>query len=97
LEEFTDRVIFKHPQGWRIYISYVLANLMEDSPQNSFRFLEKGLTSFPGEQTFAEILIYFAQESDYDTELVELLKRVRSVVQYDVDPYINSILNPEGE
>jgi tetratricopeptide (TPR) repeat protein len=30
LEAFVDNVIFKHPQGWRIYLAYVMSHLLEN-------------------------------------------------------------------
>lgn len=97
LDAFVDRVVFKHPQGWRIYISFILADLMEEAPEHVFPFLEKGLLSYPQEKTFADILVYFAQETDYDARIIDLLQRVRAQLQYDVDPYISSIVNLQGE
>ncbi len=97
LDEFVDRVVFKHPQGWQIYISFILAELMEKTPAQSFPFLEKGLISYPTEKTFAEIMIYFARESDYDRQIIELMERNSNRLQYDIRPYINRILSELGE
>ncbi|MDY0299065.1 MAG: DUF2723 domain-containing protein [Candidatus Cloacimonadaceae bacterium] len=96
LDSFVDNVIFRHAQGWRIYISFVLTHLIENDPANAARFIEKGLLSFPQEQTFAQVALYYAEQAGYTEKALEILKRAKSNLQYDVEPYIAELINIQG-
>lgn len=96
LDSFVDNVIFRHAQGWRIYISFVLTHLIENDPANAARFIEKGLLSFPQEQTFAQVALYYAEQAGYTEKALEILRRAKSNLQYDVEPYIAELINIQG-
>ncbi|MCK9583965.1 MAG: DUF2723 domain-containing protein [Candidatus Cloacimonetes bacterium] len=91
LDEFVDRVIFPHPEGWKIYISYVLAHLMEKYPDESTPFIEKGLLSFPNESYFANLTLHFAESNDKVDEMKALLTKSRQSLGYDVQPYLDAM------
>ncbi|MDD2422803.1 MAG: DUF2723 domain-containing protein [Candidatus Cloacimonetes bacterium] len=91
LDEFVDRVIFPHPDGWKIYISYVLAHLMENYPENSIPFIEKGLLSFPNESYFANVALHFAETNSKVAEMKALLTKSRPRLGYDIEPYLEAM------
>jgi hypothetical protein len=97
LESFVDRVIFPHSEGWKIYVHFVLQHLLDNAPQHSIRFIEKGMLQYPNEVTFAQVALYLAESSDMDNEVIAMLQRVESQVEYDVMPYIEVIQNPLGD
>ena len=91
LDAFVDRVIFPHPEGWKIYISYVLAHLMEKYPQDSIPFIEKGLLSFPNESYFANVVLHYAETYDKVDEMKALLIKSRPSLRYDIEPYLSAL------
>lgn len=91
LDRFVDDVIFKHPEGWRIYISYVLAYLMENHTEESLPFIEKGLLSYPSQSYFADVALYYAEEYNQVEPVRELLYRVRSRLNYDLSEHIKTL------
>lgn len=91
LNDFIDNVIFKHKDGWRIYISYVLAYLMENHTDESLPFIEKGLLAYPNESHFADLAVYYGEVYNKIPEVRELLKRVRSRLNYDISYHISSL------
>ena len=92
-----DRVIFPHSEGWKIFVHFVLQHLLDNAPQHSIRFIEKGMLQYPNEVTFAQVALYLAESSDMDNEVIAMLQRVESQVEYDVMPYIEVIQNPLGD
>ena len=91
LDNFVENTIFKHPQGWRIYISYVISHLIENHPDQVEPFIEKGLLYYPNQDYFAQVLMYYADNHKKYSEAKVMLNRVRSRVQYDVMPYIEEL------
>ncbi len=91
LNDFIDNVIFKHRDGWRIYISYVLAYLIDNHTDDSIPFIEKGLLSYPNEMHFADLAVYYAEIYDKVPETRELLRRVRSRLAYDIGSHLNQL------
>ncbi len=96
LSDFADRVIFQHPEGWKIYISYVLSHLMENYTDDAIPFIEKGLLSYPNESYFADIALYYAGTYDKIPETREMLHRLRSRLRYDLGPFIETLDSTQG-
>lgn len=68
----------------------------KNDPANAARFIEKGLLSFPQEQTFAQVALYYAEQAGYTEKALEILRRAKSNLQYDVEPYIAELINIQG-
>jgi len=93
LHDFSETVIFRHREGWRIYISYVLAYLMEYHTDDAIQFIEKGLLYYPGEITFADLAVYYGQTYDRVPQMVDLLNRTRSRLRYDISSHLSELLS----
>ncbi|MDD2543743.1 MAG: DUF2723 domain-containing protein [Candidatus Cloacimonetes bacterium] len=91
LEAFVDNVIFKHPQGWRIYLSYVMSHLLDNHIEVAGRFVEKGLLQYPSEQYFAQLALHYAETYGKIAEAEDILTRVRSRLSYNLDPYMTDL------
>jgi len=91
LDEFVDRVIFKHREGWRIYISYVLAYLMENHTDYAVPFIEKGLLSYPNESYFADLTLHYAEKYDKVDEMRTVLNKGRSRLGYEIGDYLQTL------
>ena len=91
LEGFVDNVIFKHPQGWRIYISYVMSYILENHLEVASRFIEKGTLQYPSEEYFLQLIMHYAEKYEQFDDAKAILKRVQSRVRYDVNPYIEEL------
>ncbi|MCB5252961.1 MAG: DUF2723 domain-containing protein [Candidatus Cloacimonadaceae bacterium] len=94
LEDFVDRVIFPHQDGWKIYISYVLAHLMESYPRQSIPFIEKGLLSFPNESYFANVALHYAETYGHIDEIKTMLTRSGPRLGYDIQRYLSALDAP---
>ncbi|HNQ44184.1 MAG TPA: hypothetical protein PKI59_07130, partial [Candidatus Cloacimonadota bacterium] len=88
LDAFIENTIFPHPQGWRIYLSYVMSYLLENHTDDSIPYIEKGLLRFPNEQYFAQLAMHYAENYDKVPEMKALLTKVRSQLQYDITSYL---------
>lgn len=91
LDAFVENTIFTHPQGWRIYISYVMSYLMENHIDVAGRYVEKGMLQYPNEDYFLQLAMHYAEKYGKYGEAKEILKRVSSRVRYDVKPYIEEL------
>ena len=96
LEGFVDNVIFKHPQGWRIYISYVMSYILENNLEVASRFIEKGTLQYPSEEYFLQLIMHYAEKYEQYDEAKDILNRVQSRVRYDVSPYIEELNNMQA-
>lgn len=91
LDDFIENTVFAHPQGWRIYLSYVMSYLLEHHTDDSIPYIEKGLLRFPTEQYFAQLTLHYAETYNKVPEMKALLAKVRSQLQYDVSSFITEL------
>ncbi len=91
LDDFIKNTIVPHPDGWKIYISYVLAYLVDNYPEKVMAYLRNGLLYFPDQQYFAELGIEFAREYNKPQEVQNIFNEVRSKLSYDIGYYEGSL------
>lgn len=91
LDAFVDNVIFEHPQGWRIYISYVMSYLLDNHIEVAGRYIEKGMQQYPSEEYFLQLVLHYAKKYEKYSEAEQILTKMRSRVRYDVAPYLEEL------
>ena len=87
LDEFIDQYIAQHPEGWKIYLSYIIAHLVDNYPDQILTYLKKGFLLFPEQEYFAQLAVGYAQEYKEFDAIQKLLNEVRPKLQYDISGY----------
>ena len=94
LDEFINKTIAPHPEGWKIYLSYILAYTVDKYPDKVLPYLKKGFLLFPDQEYFAHLALGYAQEyRQYDT-IKQLLTEVQPKLTYDVSSFISDLTSP---
>lgn len=91
LDHFLENVVFKHPQGWSIYLRMVMPYLEENHSSVVLRYLEKGMLAYPSQEYFAKSALHYAISTDKYNEIKDLLLRLESRVSYQLAPYISDL------
>jgi len=87
LDEFINRNLATHPEGWKIYLSYIIIHLVDNYPDKIITYLKKGFLLFPEQEYFAQFAVSYAQEyKEYDV-IHKLLEEVAPKLQYDISGY----------
>ncbi|MDD5408342.1 MAG: tetratricopeptide repeat protein, partial [Candidatus Cloacimonas acidaminovorans] len=87
LDEFINRNLATHPEGWKIYLSYIIIHLVDNYPDKIITYLKKGFLLFPDQEYFAQFAVSYAQEyKEYDV-IHKLLEEVAPKLQYDISGY----------
>jgi len=87
LDEFINRNLATHPDGWKIYLSYIIMHLVDYYPDKIITYLKKGFLLFPDQEYFAQFAVSYAQEyKEYDV-IHKLLEEVAPKLQYDISRY----------
>lgn len=91
LDDFIKRVIVPHPDGWKIYISYIMSHLAEKYPDKSLEYLKKGMLYFPDQQYFAQLGLEFAKEYNDRAQVLAIFNEVRAQLTYDIGYFESAI------
>jgi len=87
LDEFINHHLVTHPDGWKIYLSYIIMHLVDNYPDKIITYLKKGFLLFPDQEYFAQFAVSYAQEyKEYDV-IHKLLEEVAPKLQYDISGY----------
>lgn len=87
LDKFIETVVFPHPDGWKIYLSYILSHLVEKYPEKTIPYLKKGMIEFPAQDYFARLGLQYAIEFNKTPEIKQLFGEMRSRLSYDISIY----------
>lgn len=87
LDSFIERTIFPHTDGWKIYLSYIIAHMVDNYPDKIMYYLKKGMLNFPDQDYFAYLGVGYAQEYNRKDEVRKLFEEVRSSLSYDIGSF----------
>lgn len=94
LDKFIESTIFPHPDGWKIYLSYVMAHIVDKYPEQTIPYLRKAMLYFPDQEYFAQLAMQFALEFNHTPEIRKLFNELRASLSYDLGPYEAELNNP---
>lgn len=92
LDKFVNDTIFTHPDGWRIYLSYVLSHVVREYPQQVIPLLRKGMLQYPTQDYFAQLAMHIADEYNRAPEIRILFAEMHNKLAYDIS-YFEEQLN----
>ncbi|MCK9309759.1 MAG: DUF2723 domain-containing protein [Candidatus Cloacimonetes bacterium] len=87
LDKLIEDMIFPHPDGWRIYISYILNYTVKNHPDKVIHYLRKGMLQYSSQDYFAQMAIYIATEYNKVEEVKQLFADMRTKVAYDISSF----------
>jgi hypothetical protein len=87
LDKFIADTIFPHPDGWKIYLSYIMAHMVDNYPNRILPYLEKGMEQFPTQDYFARLAVGYAQEYNKAAEIKQLFAKMRVRLAYDTSTF----------
>lgn len=96
LDKFVVETIFPHPDGWRIYLSYVLSHVVKNYPQQVIPMLKMGMLQYPAQDYYAQLGMHIALEYNRAPEIKKLFAEMRSKMLYDLS-YFEEQLNASPE
>ncbi|MDD2228237.1 MAG: DUF2723 domain-containing protein [Candidatus Cloacimonetes bacterium] len=104
LDKLIDNTIFTHPDGWRIYLSYILANTLKNYPDKVIPYLRKGMLQYPSQDYFAQMGMHIATEYNRAPEIMQLFAELRPNMAYDLSyfeeqlsAYTEELKNPKSD
>ncbi|MEN6444564.1 MAG: hypothetical protein ABFC98_00795, partial [Candidatus Cloacimonas sp.] len=91
LDSFITNTIVPYPEGWKIYLSYIIAYMVDNYPEKTLLYLRKGLLLFPDQEYFAQLALGYAREyKDFDN-IRKLLTEVQAKLTYDINGYLSDL------
>jgi len=91
LDRFIERVIFPHEDGWKIYLSYIIAHMVDNYPDKILYYLKKGMLHFTDQDYFSYLAVGYAQEYNRKDEIRKLLQEAKPSLSYDVSSFLNDL------
>lgn len=94
LDKFILSTIAPHPDGWKIYLSYIVSHIVDNYPDKTIPYIKKGMELFPDQNYFAQLAVQYAKEFDNKAEIQKLFNDQRSKIGYDIGMYEAELNNP---
>jgi hypothetical protein len=95
LDKFVADNVFTHPDGWRIYLSYVLAHVVEKYPSHLIPMLRKGMLQYPAQDYFAQLGMHAALELNMKPEIKSLFTELNNQMLYNLNYYLQQLELPD--
>lgn len=94
LDDFVTKNVFTHPDGWRIYLSYVMAHIVKQHPGYTIPMLRKGMLQYPAQDYFAQLGVHVASELDMKQDVKNLFNDLNGKMLYDMNYFIQQLDQP---
>lgn len=94
LDKYIQNHVFTKPEGWQLYLGFVMQHLEEFYPDKVYHYYRTGLMQFPRELNIARYLAMYALENEEPQAAINLLRSVQQYLSYDVDEVVSYLTNP---
>ena len=91
LDAFIENTIMTNSLAYQIYPSYVLGYLLEEAPDMMMRYLEKGMTYFNNDPSYAATAVSIAERYNQVDQAKAMFERLKGRLTYPVDSYIDTL------
>ena len=85
LDGYLERNLYYRPDGMGIMLRYVMQYLEAYDVQLALQYYEKALIQFPDDNAVARFATIFAHEKNLETQVANMLERVRPKLYYSID------------
>ncbi|MDP2174234.1 MAG: DUF2723 domain-containing protein [Candidatus Cloacimonadaceae bacterium] len=87
LDKFIEDNVFRHSDGWRIYLSYVMSYLMDTYPEKAMSYFRKGMLQYPDQDYMAAFTSHFAKNTGKQAEAIAMFDSIQPLIRYDLSKH----------